>query len=152
MQSDNHHKKSYAAGFENGLQGKSDHCVYICCENGIHTAFDQIKCGLKTGLKDCLTLIYSTPAFLAQPLFKAELENLERRFPSQLLTHYVYRRNQNCDDDSGLHQSILEIVINSNTSPVMDFMVMGKEDFAGMISGRLTYLGINENQIHTQII
>ena len=135
-----------------GKTGKDTHLVFITNESGISSVFESVKAGLGNGSKGCLTLIYSTSAYLSQPLYKAELESLERRFPSRLIIHYVFGRAQNARENLESHQRVLEIVINSNTCMKMQFLVAGQDEFSGMIIGRLKFLGITTNQIISQII
>ncbi len=152
MQTEKKVKDSVSSRNKNAVQEESAHIVYISDECGIITAFEQIKSKLRSELNGCLTLIYSTPVYLTQPLFKAELESLEKRFQSRLITHYVFNRNPRPSDNPDTHQQILEIVINSNICGTMQFSILGHEEFAGMIAGRLKFLGITTNQIKSQII
>jgi len=145
-------KESLSSGTKNGKPQDSAHFVYISDESGIITAFDQIKSKLRCELNGYLTLIYSTPVYLSQPLFRAELENIEKRFQSRLITHYVYNRNPHPSDNPDNHQQILEIVINSNTCRMMQFLILGHEEFASTVTGRLQFLGIKSDQISSQII
>jgi hypothetical protein len=139
-------------GHLNNSSGDSAHFVFISDESGIITAFEQIKSKLRSEFNGCLTLIYSTPVYLSRPLFRAELENLEKRFPSKLITHYVSNRSPHPSDNPETHQQIMEIVINSNTCGMMQFLILGQEEFAGMVIGRLQFLGIKSNQLNSQII
>jgi len=152
MQTEKGFRKSPADGYEGISLGESAHFICISSESGITAAFEQIKAALRGEANQCLTLVYSTPADPTQPLFKAELESLEKRFPSRLITHYVSSQHLHAADNSASHQRILEIIINSNTFGRMQFQVLGQEDFAGMIIDRLQFLGIPTNQIISQII
>lgn len=139
-------------GFKKTLQEKNAHFVFITSENGIHIVFDLIKSKLKNEHNCCLTLIYFTSAYLSQPLFKSELESLERRFPSKLITHYLFTGNQNHPENSIWHQQILEVVINSNTRTTMQFLILGNEELVGIVTDRLHFLSIQSNHIYSQII
>ena len=145
-------KDSTSSGLKKSTSGDSSHFVFISDESGIIPVFEQIKSKLRSEVNGCLTLIYSTPVYLSRPLFRSELENLEKRFPSKLITHYVFNRNPRPSDNSDTHQQILEVVINSNTCGIMQFLILGHEEFGGMIAGRLQFLGIKANQIKSQII
>jgi len=140
------------SGFKKIWQEKNAHFVFISGENGIHIVFDLIKSKLKNEQNCCLTLIYFTSAYLSQPLFKAELENLEKRFPSKLITHYLFTGNQNHPENISWHQQILEIVINSNTFNTMPFLIIGNEELVASVSDRLHFLGIKSNHIYSHII
>jgi ferredoxin-NADP reductase len=131
---------------------KNAHLVFITGESGITEAFKLIKSKLTSDPESCLTLIYYTSAYLSQPLFKAELENLEKRFPSKLITHYLFCRNQERSESFESHQQILEIVINSNTCNTIQFTIQGSEEMIHTICDRLQFLGIKSNHIHSQII
>jgi hypothetical protein len=152
MQTEKRVKEPVSSRTKNVSPEESAHFVYISDESGIISAFEQIKSKLRSELNGCLTLIYSTPVYLTQPLFRAELENLEKRFQSKLITHYVFNRNPRPSDNPDTHQQILEIVINSNICGMMKFLILGHEEFAGMIDGRLQFLGIKTYQIKSQII
>lgn len=131
---------------------ESDHLVFITSESGILGVFEQLKSRLKNHSESFLSLIYFTSAYLSQPLFKAELENLEKRFPSKLITHFIFCRNQELPESFENHQQILEIVINSNTCNTIQFLIHGKDEMINTISDRLHFLGIKSNHIHSQII
>jgi ferredoxin-NADP reductase len=131
---------------------KNAHFVFITGERGINDAFELIKSKLRNEPDSCLTLIYFYSAYLSQPLFKAELENLEKRFPSKLITHFLSCRNEHLPEYLESHQQILEIVINSNTFSTMLFMIQGNEEMINSFSDRLHFLGIKSNHIHSQII
>jgi hypothetical protein len=140
------------SGFKKTLQKKNAHFVFITGDNGIHIVFDLIKSKLKNEHHCCLTLIYFTSAYLSQPLFKAELENLEKRFPAKLISHYLFTGNQNYPENSIWHQQILEIVINSNTRTAMQFLILGNEELVGTLTDRLHFLSIHSTHIYSQII
>jgi len=123
------------------------HVVFIADESGIGSAFETIKSMLGSGQNNCLTLIYSVPENPAQPLFKAELESIEKRYPSQILTYYVSGKGILPIDQTDKIQQILEIVINCNTRKRMQFEMMVRAELAETVAGRLTYLGINPTQI-----
>ena len=131
---------------------ENSHFVFITGDSGIVDVFELIKAKLKIQPDCCLTLIYFTSAYLSQPLFKAELESLEKRFPSKLIIHYLFCRNQHLAENFEVHQQILEIVINSNTCSAMQFLIQGNEVMISTIGDRLHFLGINSNQIHSHII
>jgi hypothetical protein len=128
------------------------HFVYVTGESGIIEVFELIEAKLKSQPDSCLTLIYFTSVYLSQPMFKAELESLEKRFPSRLIIHYLFCRNQHHPENFETHQQILEIVINSNTCSTIQFLIQGNEEMISTIADRLHFLGIKSNQIHSQII
>jgi len=123
------------------------HVVFIADELGIGNAFETIKSKLGNGQNNCLTLIYSIPDNPVQPLFKAELESIEKRYPAQILTYYVSGKGILPIDQTDKIQQILEIVINCNTRKRMQFEMRIQAEQAETVAGRLTYLGINPTQI-----
>lgn len=141
-----------ASGGKFRRTAENDHVVFITGENGIVNVFERLKSRLKNDTESCLTLIYFTSAYIAQPLFKAELENLEKRFPSKLITHFLFCRNQELPESFEAHQQILEIVINSNTCSRIQFLISGNQEMISTIQDRLQFLGIQSNHIHSQII
>jgi hypothetical protein len=143
---------STSSGLKKSRCGDNSHFVFVSDESGIIPVFELIKSKLRSELNGCLTLIYSTPVYLSRPLFRAELDNLEKRFPSKLITHYVFNRNPHPSDNTEAHQQIFEIVINSNTCGMMQFLIVGQEEFADMATGRLQFLGVRTYQISLQII
>ena len=126
------------------------HVVFIADQSGISTAFEMIKSMLGSGQNNCLTLIYSIPENTVQPLFKAELESIEKRYPAQLLSYYVSGKGLIPRDQIDKIQQLLEIVINCNTRRSMQFLLMGQTEQTETVAGRLYYLGINTTQIYSQ--
>jgi ferredoxin-NADP reductase len=133
-------------------EDRGSHFVFITAEYGIIDVFERIKSKLKNDPFSCLTLIYFSSACLSQPLFKAELESLEKRFPSKLITHFMFCRNEHFPEYLESHQQVLEIVINSNTFSEMQFLVSGDAEMLSTVGDRLHFLGITSNHIHSQII
>jgi Na+-transporting NADH:ubiquinone oxidoreductase subunit NqrF len=137
--------------FKKQWKEENAHFVFVTGENGIHTVFDLIKSKLKNDQNSCLTLIYFTTAYVSQPLFKAELESLEKRFPTKLITHYLFSANQINPENTTWHQQILEIVINSNTCNTMPFLILGDDELVAFVSDRLHFLGVKSNHIYSHI-
>jgi hypothetical protein len=136
---------------KNSRPGKNLHYVFIADKYGINSAFELIKFKLGNELNSCLTLIYSIHQLLPLPLYKSELKMLERRFPSKFIACYVISRNTTPPDNFEMNQQIIEIVINSNTSGFMQFLILGQEEFIGMVADRLHFLGIKSNHIRSLI-
>lgn len=136
---------------QNKRLGDNLHEVFITDHNGIDLAFDKIKCKIRNEPGSFLTLIYSIQWLFPTPLYQSELELLERRFPSRLLTYYAF----NCDmvslGISEIDQQLLEIVINSNTSDYFHFHTIGQEELIESVTSRLLFLGIKSNQISSHI-
>jgi hypothetical protein len=132
--------------------GPTLHSVYITDNTGIDRVFERIKSRLREEQFSCLTLIYSIIEGSPVPLFSGELETIERRFPAQLITYYVPVIDLVFPCQPERFQSQLEIVINSNICKHMQFMVHGEASLVEVVVGRLTFLGINATQIHSQIL
>lgn len=126
------------------------HFVFVTNEAGISSVFGQIKEKLKFAPHSYLSLVYCTTD--EHPLFRSELENLERRYPSQLITYYTLPPDPEQKESPGACQKILEMIINSNTSEWMQFKLTGGEDFCVATEDRLRYLGVISNQVQSQII
>jgi len=140
------------SGNENRGANPMFHFVYITDNAGIDRVFERIKSRLREEQFSCLTLIYSILEGSPDPLFSGELETIERRFPGQLITHYVPVKERVFPCQSERLQFQLEIVINSNLCRNIQFMVHGAASLVEVVVGRLTFLGVNATQIHSQIL
>ena len=94
-----------------------------------------------------MLIVYSIHKQLTHPLFKSELKCLERQFPTHLLIYYVINKNNSVSDNSDTHQQTLEVIINSNISNKVKFLLSGENEFVEFITNRLLFLGIKQNQI-----
>ena len=126
------------------------HFVFITDDSGIVAVFEQIKSKLGLEVNNCLTLVYSISGKEGQPLFKAELESIEKRFPAQLLTNYLFSGNLIPRENADQIQQALEIILNCNLRKLVQFLVLGEADFIESVSERLHFLGIQPNQIYSQ--
>lgn len=124
------------------------HLVLISDETGILTAFNLIKSKLFNRSADFLTLIYSVSQLEDSPLFKSELNCLEKRFSHQLEIHYIINTT-NISINETILQETLEVVINCNISTTMLFQAVGNVQLVEFVLERLCYLGIQKNQIIT---
>ena len=124
------------------------HLVIISDETGILTAFNLIKSKLANSSGNFLTLIYSVSQLDNPPLFKSELNSLEKRFSHQLEIHYISDRT-NISINETILQVTLEVVINCNISTTILFQAVGNEQLVEFAMERLYYLGIRENQLIT---
>lgn len=123
-------------------KGKS-HLVLICDEIGIFDAFRLIKDHLGTKSENFLSLIYSVPEGLVNPLFEREISVMEKRFSHNLFTYTLKIEPGNYETI----QEFIEVIINSNTGLRMRFMIFGIEAFADYASGVLRYLNIDSISI-----
>lgn len=147
-------QKQYAAatsGIKPDGSANDSHVVFISDDSGIACTFESIKLRLSNGPNSCLTLIYFVSEHPSQSLFKAELDGVGMRFPTQLITYYISDRSLNPLVNAGMNHQILEIVINSNVRKSMQFQIMGEAELAEKIAERLNFLGIHSNKIHLQI-
>ena len=124
------------------------HLVIISDETGILTSFNLIKSKLANRSADFLTLIYSVSQLEDSPLFKSELNSLEKRFSHQLEIHYISDRT-NISINETILQETLEVVINCNISTTLLFQIVGNLQLVEFVLERLHYLGIQENQLIT---
>ncbi len=134
-----------------GRAGTNSHFAFVTDDRGIHSAFELIKTKLKDECNSFLSLIYSVNDPLSPPLFVAELESLERRYFSQLITYYESSGSISYPENLDMNQQLLEIIINCNTCEKMQFLLLGREELVAWFTERLLFLGINSNQIHSQI-
>jgi hypothetical protein len=139
-------------GIQQSREATNNHFAFITDDCGIHTAFELIKFKLRNECDSFLSLIYSVNGPFSHPLFVAELESLGRRYYSQLITYYEYSGGMENPGNSDINQQLLEIIINSNTCEKLQFLVLGQEDLVIRVTGRLLFLGIQPNQIHSQIL
>lgn len=126
------------------------HFVFITDDSGIVGVFEKLKSKLSLEANNCLTLVYSISGNGGRPLFKAELQSIEKRFPAQLLTHYLFKGNLIPRENADQMQQTLEIIINCNLRKLLQFLVQGETDFVESVSERLHFLGIQPNQIYSQ--
>jgi len=133
------------------LHESQTHKVFITHGDGIFSAFNMVIDSLKSEITNDLTLIYITPEQPATPLFKAELELLERRFNGRLLVYFLDSCKVNIDECHQLKQELLEVVINSNTKPQMHFYLIGNDDFVDQANHCLLFLGVSANDIIQKI-
>ena len=154
MQTEEIQSKTLPATSGNKLEGldTDSHFVFITDDSGIDSAFELIKSKLRSELDNCLTLIYSIAGDTSHHLFKAEIETIEKRFPAQLISHYVSGSEPVPGNNAGINQQILEIVINSNVRKSMQFQVFGEAQLVESVIDRLHFLGIHPTQINSQII
>jgi hypothetical protein len=127
------------------------HHVIVTDENGIQFCFNQLKKILAADGNAFLTFVYFLKKEHDDSLFKAELDNLKNRFLHQLLVFYVPYQSLKLSDQINKGQTILEVVINSNTKDIMQFHVNGCKDIVDLVMDRLYFLGIDKDQIISQI-
>lgn len=131
---------------------KNSHLVIVTDDYAVPLAISFLKSKLSENVDNCLTLIYSVTQQFQQPLFKSELEGLERRFSHQLLVYYLFMDESFMTYYTEKSQQTFEVVINSNIRRFMEFIVFGKEELVELASVQLRFLGIKEDQISIQVV
>ena len=124
---------------------KGIHYIFIADTGGMASAYPTLKERLTKATHHHITLIYCSAD--NQYLFQKELEILQKHFPTQLFV--IYHSNAltaPCDfkpDD-------VEAIVNANTMQQMRFIISGNKAFVVKITEFLTFLGIEDIQIHEQ--
>jgi hypothetical protein len=118
------------------------HLVYVVDEEGMTIIFSDLK--EKLVMQHHVTLIYFSPK--NNFIFNRELEILQKRYPSQIILHQM---REKFIDASISIQELLEAVINSNTKDNLLFILSHDDELIHIVSNRLWFLGICENQIQS---
>jgi hypothetical protein len=116
--------------------------VYVVDEAGMREIFIELKQMLVSQPDTHTTLVYCSAE--DNFIFSKELDILQKRFPAQLIVYLVKR---NPVDASTLLQEFLEAIINANTSVDLLFVLSGDEELIHVVSDRLWFLGIHNQQI-----
>jgi hypothetical protein len=123
---------------KSGNKTSNIHLVYVTDEEGVFSAFKQVKDDLVVNVIPCLSFIYAVSNKNSKLLFEQELNFLEKRFPQKLLIYKVpVRLGLDC-----INQEFLEALINSNTSEEMTFSLFGNREFVSHLSDILSFLGV----------
>ena len=139
------------AGPDSFINNNDLHLVFITDEKGIQKTFNLLKKRLSESTNNFLTLIYCIPKMQNHPLYNDELKILESRFSQQLKVFYISKETNSVCKNIIAGLTVLEIIINSNVKAVMKFLINGKEELIEVMSEQLYFLGIEKNQIITQI-
>ena len=124
---------------------KGIHYIFLADSTGIASVFPTLKERLATAMYQHVTLFYC--AGNNQFTFQKELEILQKHFPIQLVVGYYSKaRSRNCV----FQQEDIEVIINANTMQQMRFIISGNNEFVAQITDCLTFLGIEDIQIHEQ--
>jgi len=116
------------------------HSVYIVNEDGMSKIFSDLKEALV--LQNDVTLIYFSSE--NNFIFDRELAILQQRHSSQFI---LYELKEILIDASSSLQELLEAIINSNTKDKLIFTLSGDEELIHIVTHRLWFLGMCENQI-----
>ncbi len=129
--------------------GNDSHYVLIADETGITVAFNHLKTKLAEHSYGCITLVYAFLYDVPHPLYKAELQSLEKRF-SNLLEVFIISHEAKASVMKAKIQKSIEVIINSNFNTVMQFYVGGNSEMVEQVRQLLCFLGIKETQITTE--
>lgn len=125
------------------------HYVLIADETGIAIAFNRLKKTLADHSFGCITLVYAFLNDVPHPLYKAELQSLEKRF-SNLLEVFILTHEAKASIMKAKIQKSIEVIINSNINNVMQFYAGGNAEMVEQVKKILYFLGIKETQITTE--
>jgi len=123
--------------------------VLIADETGIAVAFNRLKKNLADHSFGCITLVYALLNDVANPLYKAELQSLEKRF-SNSLEVFIISHEEKASIMKAKIQKSIEVIINSNINTVMQFYAGGNAEMVEQVKKLLCFLGIKETQITTE--
>ncbi|HOV10405.1 MAG TPA: hypothetical protein PLT47_08930 [Bacteroidales bacterium] len=129
--------------------GNDAHYVLIADETGIAVAFNRLKKNLADHSFGCITLVYALLNDVANPLYKAELQSLEKRF-SNSLEVFIISHEEKASIMKAKIQKSIEVIINSNINTVMQFYAGGNAEMVEQVKKLLCFLGIKETQITTE--
>jgi len=129
--------------------GNDAHYVLIADETGIAAAFNRLKKNLADHSFGCITLVYAFLNDVSNPLYKAELQSLEKRF-SNLLEVFIITHEAKASIMKAKIQKSIEVIINSNINTVMEFYAGGNAEMVGQVKKLLCFLGVQESQITTE--
>lgn len=76
--------------------------------------------------------------------FRRELQVLQQHYPSQFL---IFFENNNPEIAYNEFQETLEVIINSNTMPEIDFILSGDEELINQAENALYILDIDKKSI-----
>lgn len=129
--------------------GNDSHYVLIADEAGIGIAFNRLKKNLADHSFGCITLVYAFLNDVANPLYKAELQSLEKRF-SNSLEVFIISHEAKVSIMKARIQKTIEVIINSNINTFMQFYAGGNTEMVEQVKKLLCFLGIKESQITTE--
>jgi len=129
--------------------GNDSHYVLIADETGITVAFNHLKTKLADHSFGCITLVYAFLNDVPHPLYKAELQSLEKRF-SNSLEVFILSHEAKASIMKAKIQKTIEVILNSNIYTTMQFHAGGNTEMVEQVKKLLYFLGIKETQITTE--
>lgn len=126
------------------------HLVLIADENGIANAFSRLKARLADHSASSLTLVYALLHDDKKPMFREELQSLEKRFSTLLEVKMIACEGNIAAMKSRIREAI-EVILNCNIHPVMRFYASGNPEMVEAIRKILVFLGVRPADITTEI-
>lgn len=126
---------------------KKNELVYIVDSLGLQQAFFSLKSILSIEQANFLSILYFSNDTSEYPLFKRELEYLEKRFQSRLSVLCIKVSNKLTID-----KGTIEVVINCSVVENQNFIIIGEQEFINTVEDELLFLNINEINIEKKII
>jgi len=126
------------------------HLILIADESGIASAFNRVKARLANRSSSHLTLIYALLGDTRKPLFAEELRTIEKRFSSVLEVKMIAHENNPATMRARIKEAI-EVVINCNIQPAMQFYTGGNPELVDPVKKFLVFLGVAEKEISAEI-
>jgi ring-1,2-phenylacetyl-CoA epoxidase subunit PaaE len=126
------------------------HYVAICAGSGITPILSMIKQVLDADSSSYFTLIYGNQTRKSM-MFTNELNNLEKRYQSQLFIHYIFSRERVLDCLEGRIDTLtLEQLFksNKNLSEADSFFLCGPGEMIDNVNQFLKHFGILSKKIH----
>lgn len=121
------------------------HYIFIADTTGMASVYPTLKERLATAADQHVTLIYCSAS--NQYIFQKELEILQKHYPVQLFVSY---HSNALEGGYVFRQEEIEAIVNANTMQQMSFVISGNAEFTTKIIELVTFLGINDIQIHKQ--
>ncbi len=121
------------------------HWVITADETGMASVFPDLKDMFHDEAISFITLVYYTQTNKFS--FRNEIEILRQHYPGKFIAFYEVGLT---DTDFEFDTSILENVINANTSPKMKFLISGCEEFNLVIEETLHFLDIYDINLQEQ--
>jgi len=137
---------------ERDIYQQNYHHVIITDEKGIYSSFEHLKNKLAENTDSFLTLIYFNSNINESLLFREELNAIELRFLYRLIVYFIPYEECTILNQLEKFQKILETLLNSNTKKFMQFQISGDKDLSEFALDRLIFLGVDKQQIVSQVI
>jgi hypothetical protein len=126
---------------------ETNHYIFLVDQGGIAYGYRDSKSRIVEKGDNHVSLLY----FLSESeyLFKNELRILHSHFPDRFLFYFEESKSLM---PGVLAQEMLESIISENTRDLLHFSVQGEVLFCDLIMQYLSFLGIEDRSISTEII